>query len=127
MEKISAKKSGKFTKSPLTLAFHNAAKFRMLRQKFLCIIGNLRSAKPDWHIRTQLSDFKHNFFYIVQIPDIAGKAENIRLSLIDVHQDIVFLLVDRILSDLHRRIPGIGFQAVDRQIGMYIFCIDCCQ
>ena len=122
-------KSGKFTKSPLTLAFHNAAKFRMLRQKFLCIIGNLRSASPDFQIRQNLIQICCNILNKLQIPDIAGKCHHIRLSLINIHQNIISSVIDRIFRKFHLNssLCRITFQAVHRKIGMYIFRIDCDQ
>ena len=78
----------------------------------------------------QLSTFLHKS----DIPDIAGETEDLRFLQIQILNDGFHRLIDHVLCnpDLLRAFfcqmfSGICAQAVNRQIGMYVFGIDCCQ
>ena len=65
---------------------------------------------------------------MLDIPDIAGKAENIRFFQIDIIQDFRGPVIDGVLRQFHRAAGhpafGTGFQALNGQVGMNVFGIN---
>ena len=121
--------SGKFSECFLAFAYHNTFKFRILCEKFLCIIRNFRTAGPEVGVRKNLCQICHQFFYKRKIPDITGHAYHIRMFQIDIPHNIIFLLIDRIFFQYNmiRIFRSICLQVIDCKIGMNVFGIACRQ
>ena len=106
----------KFLKGFFPFPFHHSFYLRKAAQYVFRVIGNLGASQPDFRLRTELGKFTRQAFYQLYIPDITGKAQHIRLSPIQISQDGVLCLIDRVFGDLHTGILHIGLQAVDRQV-----------
>ena len=67
----------------------------------------------------------NQFLHIPEIPDIAGKAQDVRFLLINLLQNIFYLVVDGIFCNPYMFLIFfcIGFQAVYCKVGMDVFCI----
>ena len=110
-------------KSLLALALHNSLHLRHAAQHIHRIIRHLRASEPDRHPRPELPHLPHQNFYIIQVPDITRKTQNIRTSPVNIHQNIIQLLINRILRNLHHRIIRISPQTINSQIRMNILRI----
>ena len=84
----------------LALPFHHSGNLRQSEKHLFRIVGDFRTAKPDDRLRQDLFDLPHQLLHIIQIPDIAGKAQKFRLLPVQIHQDLINLLVDRIFRNL---------------------------
>ena len=72
----------------------------MSLQQLLRMPRHLRAAQPDVRLRTQKGKLLRQLQNHLEIPYIAGKSQNIRFSLIEIHQDMLWLMIDRILGNL---------------------------
>ena len=92
-----------FLKSLFAFSDHYTRKSRITSQKLLRVIRHLRTSCPEICIREDLLQIRNQFFYKRHIPDIAGKANDIRLFQIDIFQDLIPDLIDRIFLDYNLR------------------------
>ncbi len=89
--------SGKFQKGFFPFPHHHSVKYWIPCKKGLCIKRNLRSSCPERYRRKHLFQVFRQFLYKRDIPDIAGKADHIRLFLIQIFHDLILLLIDGVL------------------------------
>ena len=87
----------KFQKGLLALPFHHSGHLSKTGQHVHGIVGNLRTSKPQNRLRENFFDLPCQLLHIIQIPNVAGKAEQIRLFPVQIHKNLIHLLVDRIL------------------------------
>ena len=117
----------------LSFSAHHPPHLGQPFQHILGMVGDLRPAQPDFRIRQDFSELFYKLFHIDDIPQITGKTKYIRMQGVQIHQDLVHLLIDRIFCNLHTTpvfmplLYCIGPQAVDCKIRMDIFCVDRCQ
>ena len=120
-----------FREGLFPLSPHHAADARVFHQYRRRAVGYLGTAQPDLRFREHLFHFREKPGNHVHVPDIAGETEHLRGAPEKIRQDRLRLLVDGILRDpdpVHPAgdpLPGIPLQAVDCQVGVYVFCIDC--
>ena len=109
-------------------SLHHSEYFRKSLKNCRTVIRYFGASDPDWHSWKNLSCLPHKLLYIIQIPDITGKAKNIRFLPVQIHQNIIYLLVDRILRNLYLFpiFRHIRPKTVHGQIGMDVFRIDRC-
>ena len=74
----------------LPFSYHNAIKGRIFPKKGFCIVGNLRAACPERNIRQDLAKILHQFPHKGNVPDVAGDTYHIRMTAVDVFQDVIF-------------------------------------
>ena len=74
----------KLCERQLAFPAHDTANIRLTRQHFFRIIGHLRTAKPDLRLRQHFLYVPDDLHDIGNVPYIAGKADKIRLSPVDI-------------------------------------------
>ena len=87
----------------------------------------LRTAEPQLRPGQYFGNLCHQSLHIRNVPDITGNAKHIRTLPEETFHDLVLLLIDRILGDLHLDALHfrIGAQSVNRKVRMNVLCIDC--
>ena len=68
----------------LSFSHHHSKKHRILFQKFHRIVGYLRASCPKLHLWKDFLKIRHQLPDKGDIPDIAGKADHIRLLQINI-------------------------------------------
>ena len=122
-----------FQEGLLPFAAHDARNSGVSIQHLPRIVGHFRAAQPDLCLRQDLLDLPDQLFHIADVPQIAGDTQNIRTAFIDIHEDLINRLVDRVFRDPDlffvsaAAVPArIGAQTVHGGIGMDVFCINGC-
>ena len=80
-------------------SYHYTEKRWIFPEKFPRIIGHLRTTCPEIGLRKNFLQVRSQLLYKRNIPDIAGKTDNIRLLQINIFQNLIPDLIDRIFPD----------------------------
>ena len=88
----------------LPFSGHNAPEGRIIPKDLCRVIADLRAAEPELRARKNPAKIAEQRCHILHIPHIAGKSDHVRPSPVQVREDPVRLLIDRILRQLDNRV-----------------------
>ena len=94
-------KKRKIMKCFFAFSYHNSGHLRHFCQEFFSIVRNLRTACPKSCFWKYLNKITNQFPYKRNIPDIAGEADNVCSTAVNIFQYLILWLVDRILPKDH--------------------------
>ena len=87
-------------KRRFSLTAEHRIKGGLFPQQLLAVVADLRASSKDGDIGTDAAVFLRKVEHHLDIPDIAGQQQNIRLLSIDFVQNIGQMLVDGVLGNL---------------------------
>ena len=111
----------------LPLSQHDPLHHGKIRQKLFRLEGDLRAAQPQPCGGQHLRNFQKQLLNRRNIPDIAGEADHIRISSVQIAQDFLHPVIDSVLRQLDKGLqllPRKGPQAVNCGVGMDILRVD---